>query len=89
MITPTIGRVVWYHKPGSTLEQQPNAAIISYVLSDSWVNLVVFDEYGVAHGESNVRLFQGGDEVRPSGHYCEWMPYQIGQAKKHAEKEGN
>jgi len=78
MIKPTIGRVVWYHpdKP----HNQPWTALVVYVHSDNYVNLVVFDEYGLSKSKLTVPLIQEGDE-KPEGFYCEWMPYQIGQAK--------
>ena len=45
------------------------------------VNLAVFDCNGVAESHTSVYLFQG-DVDRPSGYYCEWMPYHQGQAAK-------
>lgn len=85
MIKPTIGRVVWFHEPfkPDTLEQ-PRAAIVCYVHSDRCVNLAVFDENGNTSGKTSVPLRQEGD-VAPSGEFCEWMPYQIGQAKAAAQ----
>lgn len=80
MIKPTIGRVVWYYRPGS-FTQQPNAALIAHVWSDELVNLAVFDSNGVASNETSVALFQG-DGQPPSTPYCGWMPYQVGQAAK-------
>lgn len=81
MIKPTIGRVVWFHPAGSTAQEQPNAAIISYVWSDTMVNLAVFDANGVASNSTSVTLYQGDGE-RPTSYYAEWMPYQQGQAAK-------
>ena len=84
MITPTVGRVVWYH-PGRdqhiTIDNQPCAALICFVYSDTKVNLVVFDHYGAGGSRQAVELCQG--ETAPGGcEYCEWMPYQKGQAAK-------
>lgn len=78
MIRPTIGRVVWYHpdKP----HKQPWTALICAVLSDRIVNLAVFDENGLGKSKQAVFLIQEGEEP-PQSSYCEWMPYQIGQAK--------
>ena len=42
MITPTIGRVVWFNEGSGSKE----AAIVCYVHSDSMVNLVVFNANG-------------------------------------------
>lgn len=80
MIKPTIGRVVWFHPAGSSNDDQPLAAIVAHVWSDTCVNLAVFDANGIASNQTSVFLFQG-DSDRPSSSYCEWMPYQIGQAK--------
>lgn len=78
MITPTVGRVVWYHpeKP----HEQPWAAIVTYVHSDRMVNLVVFDENGFGKPKTSVQLVQDSDGRGLN--YCEWMPYQKGQAAK-------
>lgn len=81
MIQPTIGRVVWYHPESSTEQQQPYAAIVAHVWSDTCVNLAVFDSNGVATNKTSVFLYQGDGAERPSSSYAEWMPYQIGQAK--------
>jgi hypothetical protein len=81
MIKPTNGRVVWFHPAGSSPEEQPNAAIIAHVWSDTCVNLAIFDHNGAASNQTSVFLYQGGSE-RPSSQYAEWMPYQQGQAAK-------
>jgi hypothetical protein len=84
MIVPTIGRVVWFYTaPGA--EQQ--AAIITKVRPDGKINVAVFDEYGTNSGRVNVYLAQDEASTPKTGAYCAWMPYQIGQAKKHAEEE--
>lgn len=90
MIKPTVGRVVWFW-PGTAYARdrgmaysnsaQPLAAQITYVHSDQMVNLVVFDQKGVTFGVTSVELLQG-DRRPPLGMYCEWMPYQKGQAAK-------
>lgn len=79
MIKPTIGRVVWFWP--SYAVAQPYAALIAFVHSDAQVNLAVFDGRGVGEGLDYVILYQGIGE-RPSGRFCEWMPYQQGQAAK-------
>ncbi len=81
MIKPTIGRVVWFHeafKPDTS--EQPRAALVCYVHSETCVNLAVFDVNGTASSRTSVYLRQEGVEA-PNGPFCEWMPYQIGQAK--------
>lgn len=85
MIKPTVGRVVWFHpdKPGSVARPKgvPLAAIVAFVHSDALVNLAVFDVNGSTFARSSVPLIQDGEE-KPDGPYCEWMPYQKGQAAK-------
>jgi hypothetical protein len=84
MIKPTIGRVVWYHPPftpDSGTNELTLAAIVAYVWSDTCVNLAIFDQNGVAHSQTSVFMYQGEGE-RPACSYCEWMPYQLGQAAK-------
>ena len=82
MIKPTIGRVVWFRDQRNDPEGQPNAAIVCYVLSDEFVNLIVFDADGHIRREQSVVLYQGEGDKPQDMDYCEWMPYQIGQAKK-------
>jgi hypothetical protein len=84
MIKPTIGRVVWFFN--ETTNVQPNAAMVCWVHDDNKVNLVVFDEDGNPRSEICVYLAQGDGQTVPVRH-CEWMPYQIGQAKKESKTE--
>jgi hypothetical protein len=77
MITPTVGRVVWYYEANIG----PAAAIICKVHSDRLVNLMVIAENGTTFPAENVTLIQDDDWTRPN-EYCEWMPYQKGQAAK-------
>lgn len=88
MIKPTVGRVVWYYPTGHSPGDQPLAAIIARVWSDTRVNLAVPDEHGSPYRllTTSVLLVQEGDDVPEGGGYCTWMPYQISQAKAHAEK---
>jgi len=88
MIKPTIGRVVWFTPPSNSAEPnftansgKPMAAIIAYVWGDDMVNLHVIDHNGVGHSRTSVRLVQENEPKPEYGYYCEWMPYQIGQAK--------
>lgn len=84
MIVPSIGRVVWFRKYRPLSEQeQAEAAMITYVHTERLVNLVVFDAYGKTRSECSITLVQEGDDA-PQVDYAEWMPYQIGQAKKEA-----
>jgi hypothetical protein len=85
MIKPTIGRVVWFYPTGHKAGEQPLAAIVAHVWSDTCVNLAVFDANGrpMPNPPTSVLLLQEGNERPTGGNFCEWMPYQIGQAKKH------
>jgi hypothetical protein len=81
MIKPTIGRVVWVHRPG-LLGNQPFPALICYVHNDEWINVAGFDAEGNPFKEINVFLYQGEPGDCQLLRYVEWMPYQKGQAAK-------
>jgi len=85
MITPTIGRKVWFrpNKAESMARNgdQPMDATVVYVWNDRMVNLVIFDHVGGQHMRPCVLLMQGDESYVPVNSYCEWMPYQLGQAK--------
>src|SRR4051812_43109235 len=87
MIKPTIGRQVWFwdKRPLSPL-QQAEAATVIYVTSDTMVSLAVLSHVGAPRAELNVPLVQDG-HVTPDFRYCEWMPYQKGQAAKTEQLE--
>lgn len=91
MIHPSIGRKVWYRpSPTDSVRRndptQPLDATIVYVWNDRMVNLVVHDHAGHAHLRSSVLLMQGDEEYDPVTSYCEWMPFQQGQAKAQAHQ---
>lgn len=79
MITPTVGRVVWYYGPGHREGDQPQLAIITYVWSDTCINIALWTAEGcpVIPPPTSIQLVQD-DAEKPSygGHYCTWMPYQ-------------
>lgn len=82
MIEPTVGRVVWFYKfARGGGHKGPLAAHVCKVHSPQMVNLMVIDESGIAFPESSVFLKQDDGET-PQFDYCEWMPYQKGQAAK-------
>lgn len=96
IITPTIGRKVWYRHDGLqttdinggqinavSYGDQPMDATVIYVWHDRMVNLRITDHAGNTFALSSVHLVQQGD-VTPGYRYCEWMPYQKGQAAKAA-----
>lgn len=81
-ILPTVGRVVLFHPSVAAYPYAPPfAAIVAYVHSPGMLNIAYFDANGEAHSATSVPLIQDGDE-RPLSYYCEWMPYQKGQAAK-------
>lgn len=87
MIKPTTGRVVWYtpsdfDRSTMTIHDQPLAATVAYVWHDRMVNLAVCDANGTMHSRTSVLLLQDDDERPAGGFFCEWMPYQKGQAAK-------
>lgn len=85
MISPTIGRVVWYYPVGALPSDQPLPALVAHVWGDRCVNLAIFDANGVPYPKppTSIPLVQDGDTPPTAGNYCTWMPYQIGQAKTH------
>lgn len=87
MITPSVGRVVWFRAPGLVQDAQPQAAIVAYVHDDRTVNLMVIGGTGIPQPLQCVTLVQDGDAIEPGTCYCEWMPYQKGQAAKHEALE--
>ena len=89
MIRPTNGRQVWYHPNGTFLsvdgdKGQPLAATVVHVWGDNCVNLVVLDAEGRAIPLTSVRLLADGETPPTIGAYCDWMPFQKGQAKAQA-----
>ncbi len=97
MIKPTVGRVVLFWPSIYYARQQgmafgdpaqPLAALVTYVHGDRMVNLTVHDHNGVVWPVCSVQLLQEGDAPVVGGSfYCEWMPYQKGQAAKTEELE--
>lgn len=87
VIVPTIGRQVWFWGFSRVVagrpDDQPEAATVCYVHSPSMVNLQVINCNGEARSVCSVFLRQPDTEPPTNDAYCEWMPYQIGQAAKH------
>lgn len=86
VITPTLGRIVWFTpSKGEHMATEKDgrcAAMVVKVHSDRLVNLTVFDANGHTTPRTSVPLVQEGDPLPTNGFYCEWMPYQKGQAQK-------
>lgn len=79
MIEPTVGRIVWVHE-GNAKEQ---AAIVADVISDRCISVHIFCSNGNLEFHENIPLLQDDDSAPDAGAYAQWMPYQIGLAKKH------
>jgi hypothetical protein len=85
VIKPTVGRVVHYYPHGKhpANGDQPMAAIVACVWSDTCVNLAIFDRNGcpIQQPPTSVLLVQDGNPMPGGGHFCCWMPYQVAVAK--------
>ncbi len=92
MITPTVGRKVWYRPSEADKhvmaysDNEPLDATVVAVWNNRCVNLAIFDTDAKMHARHSVPLIQEGD-APPYGNYAEWMPYQTAQAKKHEEAQ--
>lgn len=95
IITPTVGRKVWYRPCPNDLvgpvpmtvvghadSRQPLDATVIAVLGDRMVNLLVTDACGKQFAVLSATLLQDGDIIPANGRYAEWMPYQKTQADK-------
>jgi hypothetical protein len=85
MIKPTVGRVVLFHPDVPREASQPDktlAATVANVWSENCVNLTVHNEDGTTRPVTSVRLVQAGEAPPVAGPWCEWMPFQKGQAAK-------
>lgn len=102
IIPPTIGRKVWFRPNGVNVignkllqvfdDSQALDATVVCVADAQTVNLLVVDHAGVTHAAPNIRLVQpqAGDLTPPEGTcYCEWMPYQVGQARSQIPAAGS
>lgn len=87
IIKPSNGRIVLF-TPGPDFagiwhdQSQQLAASICHVWGDRMVNLDVIDSNGIHWPVTSVGLLQPGDAKAYEDRYCEWMPYQKGQAGK-------
>jgi hypothetical protein len=97
-IEPTVGRVVWFtpgpdfHPSIFKAHKPPFAAHVAHVNEDGAVNVMVIGPAGEpVLGAQGVKIIQDGDEppfvinsdsTKTALSYCEWMPYQKGQAAK-------
>jgi hypothetical protein len=99
MIKPAVGRIVWFRPSSDDLDddifgivyndkKQPSCAQICYVHNDRMVNISFVDQEGDTYSAQNVRLMHGDEAFNPGGSYCEWMPFQKGQAARVEPKTG-
>lgn len=107
MITPTVGRKVWYRPSRNDLlgpspmtmqgnpdtNPQPLDATVLAVWGDRCINIQILDITGKPFAKTLATLLQEGDATpktidgKEAYGYAEWMPYQVGQAKKHEAGE--
>jgi len=89
MIKPTVGRVVLLRRPHDAIDpSQPEAALVTYVHNDREINIGAFLQSGHVFHLQHVQLLQDEDVAPTDGTpYCEWMPYQKGQAAKAEQAE--
>lgn len=73
------------HKMVCLNQAVPMDATVVYVWNDRMVNLRVTDHDGRQFALKSVLLLQGDETYQPVNGYCEWMPYQAGQAKQAAQ----
>jgi len=85
MISPTVGRVVWFYHSGEP--ENPMAAIVAKVHDDRLVNLMAISPEGHPHPRPSVPLLQDDDKPDGRSEWCAWMPFQKGQAAKLEELE--
>ena len=80
MITPTVGRIVWCFR--RDVGSEPAAAIVTHVETDTMINVAVFGHHSGIEFLNLIPLVQ--DVEVPAGlqAWCEWMPFQKGQAAK-------
>lgn len=83
MIQPTVGRIVWFWPNGPVPDTQPTAAVITFVHHAHLVDLYVLPGRGQLAVPHEFIFLAHTDGERAEGQqFCEWMPYQKGQAAK-------
>jgi hypothetical protein len=87
VIIPTVSRHVHFFPKeedrGLMVQRgsQPLHAVVIFVINERTVNLAITDHDGFFHTRIGVALVQPGDELH-GGSYCQWMDYQINQARQ-------
>ena len=81
MISPTVGRVVWFYPEAEESgDDRPWPGFVCKVFSDTMINVAGFNAWGTTFSQHSCQLIQGDES--PTGPHCRWMPYQKGQAAK-------
>lgn len=82
MITPTVGRTIYY-KPRTSevlyVHDQPWICFITHINADGTINVYALNEVGQPIAKNHMTLAQDRDPVEGEVY---WMPYQVGQASK-------
>lgn len=96
-IEPTIGRVVhYYHRDPAHDDPEteapiigPQTALLCGINEDGTINVCHFDDQGNARPATNILLIQDedGEPDEETLSWCEWMPFQKGQAQKTEQLE--
>lgn len=95
LVGPAVGRRLWYWPHPAEVAamgmrrldpRQPFDAGVAYVWSLREVNITASDHLGTPWSLVNVPLVQDGDIPPASKGYCQWMPFQLGQARKELER---
>ena len=73
---------MWYWPVKEERTDQPMAAIVTYVWNDYLIDLTVFTSSMPIPVQSVPIVQDGSPYTVNDSPYVEWMPYQIGQAKK-------
>lgn len=95
-ITPTVGRKVWFYDEDADRDLRemqrhddttPMDATVIYVWSPTCVNLSITDHAGRIHMRGRVTLRAPAEgDCHGKERVATWMPYQMGQAAKAAER---
>lgn len=72
-MNPSIGRICWVNMP--VRSDQLCAAIVTYIHSETLVNVACFDRNGDIHPLMRMEFYHGDDGKVPVGQ-AGWMPYQ-------------
>lgn len=69
-MTPTVGRILHYWPGSKDKDEQPQAAIVTFVHADNDVNLYCFDAAG--RGQSRQHVYLAADGKPGKSSFAEW-----------------